>query len=316
MDGSFLVSDFFEDRILRYARDGTLSQMYGGVGEGPGEFLDLGPAFILNDTVVVGVDDQRRLLQMFRRADGSVLGSQPYRGRVGASGYSQVGQSVVFPSRELRGLTSVAIWSIPDQQIDYVVPLPDEYVRSAIRPDGFVGQFAAFQSLGNSVAWEDTILSGMSGLNSVFVSTWDGITFDTLRPPAVRRRGVPEDIQQRMDANDLPEGPFEISSGLLGLYRLSDGAIVLFHHDATLEGEQPHGTITADIYLSVIAPDLSSACVDGLVPHFKSMRAIHTVVRDTVFLLDRRVNEEEERLDSWIRMYRIDTSRCSWLQME
>ena len=203
-----------------------------------------------------------------------------------------------------------------DQQIDYVVPLPDEYVRSAIRPDGFVGQFAAFQSLGNSVAWEDTILSGMSGLNSVFVSTWDGITFDTLQPPAVRRRGVPEDIQQRMDANDLPEGPFEISSGLLGLYRLSDGAIVLFHHDATLEGEQPHGTITADIYLSVIAPDLSSACVDGLVPHFKSMRAIHTVVRDTVFLLDRRVNEEEERLDSWIRMYRIDTSRCSWLQME
>ena len=101
-----------------------------------------------------------------------------------------------------------------------------------------------------------------------------------------------------------------------GLYRLSDAATVVFHHDATLEGEQPHGTITADIYLTVIAPDRRTACVDAPVPHFKALRPIHTVVRDTVFLLDRRLNEAEDGLETWVRMYRIDTSGCTWLAMD
>ena len=86
-------------------------------------------------------------------------------------------------------------------------------------------------------------------------------------------------------------------------------------HDATLEAEPPHGTITADIYLSVIAPDRKTACVDAPVPYFKELRPIHTVVRDTVFLLDRRLNEAEDGLETWVRMYRIDVSACTWLEM-
>ena len=34
-----------------------------------------------------------------------------------------------------------------------------------------------------------------------------------------------------------------------------------------LEGEPGRATITADIYLTVIAPDHKTACVDGPVPH-------------------------------------------------
>ena len=78
----------------------------------------------------------------------------------------------------------------------------------------------------------------------------------------------------------------------------------------------PHGTITADIYLTVIDPDREAACVDAPVPHFKAMRPVQTVVRDTVFLLDRRLNEAEDGLESWVRMYRIDTSQCTWLKMD
>ncbi|MDE0130970.1 MAG: hypothetical protein OXQ32_01740 [bacterium] len=144
-DGSFLISDFFEDRILRYDRDGRLLQTYGRPGPGPGEFLDLGAAFILNDTIVVGSDDERKLLQLFSRIDGTYLRALRYQGRLGVDTYSVVDGAVVFPSREIAGLTSVAIWRYPHDDIDYVVPLPDEYVRSAIRPDGYVGRFAAFR---------------------------------------------------------------------------------------------------------------------------------------------------------------------------
>jgi len=314
-DGSFLISDFFEDRILRYDRDGRLLQTYGRPGPGPGEFLDLGAAFTLNDTIVVGSDDERKLLQLFSRTDGTYLHALRYQGRLGVDTYTVVDGAVVFPSREIAGLTSVAIWRYPHDHIDYVVPLPDEYVRSAIRPDGYVGRFAAFRARGSVVAWPDTIMSAMGGLNEIFLSTWDGQVVDTVDPPAVRRRGVPDDIQQRLDSYEFRGNAHEISSGLEGLYRLSDGATVVFHHDATLKGEPPHGIITADIYLTVIAPDRKSACVDSLVPHFKALRPIHTVVRDTIFLLDRRLNEREDGLESWVRMYRIDTSGCTWLEM-
>ena len=314
-DGSFLVSDFFEDRILRFGRDGRLLQTYGQPGSGPGEFLDLGPAFVLNDSIVVGVDDRRKLLQLFSTPDGRYLRSYRYRGRLGMSTYSVTAEGVVYPSRELAQRTSVAIWRYPREEIDYVVSLPDEYVRSANHPSGFVGRFAAFFSMGSAVAWSDTIMSGMDGLNDVLLSTWNGEVFDTLDPPFVRRRGVPDDIQERLDDPGFRGSPHAISSKLAGLYRLSDGATVAFHHDATLEGEQPHGTITADIYLTVIAPDRKTACVDAPVPHFKAMRPIHTVVRDTIFLLDRRLNKAKDGLESWVRMYSIDTSECAWLDL-
>lgn len=312
-DGSLLISDFFENRILRFDRDGRLLRTYGRPGEGPGEFLDIGPAFILNDSIVVGADDERKLLQLFSATDGAYLRAFEYRGRLGMGTWSVLDGGVVFPSRELAQGTSVAIWRYPREEVDYVVPLPDEYRRSANHPSGYVGRFAAFFSMGTAVAWRDTLLSGMSGLNEIFLSTWGGEAVDTLALPSVRRRGVPPDAQERLDDFGFRGSPHEVLSTLSGLHRLSDGATAVFHHDATLEGEQPRGTITADIHLSVIAPDRKTACVDGPVPHFGKMRPIHTVTRDTVFLLDRRVNEAEDGLETWVRMYRIDTTGCDWV---
>ena len=314
-DGSFLISDFFEDRILRFGRDGRLLQTYGRPGEGPGEFLELGPVFILNDSIVVGADGRRKLLQLFSASDGSFLRAYEYRGRLGMSAWSVLDGGVVFPSREIVQGTSVAIWRYPRDEIDYVVPLPDEYMRSVNHPSGYVGRFAAFLAMGSAVAWRDTILSGMSGLNEIFLSTWSGEAIDTLALPFVMRRGVPPDIQERLDDFGFRGSPHEVLSILTGLHRLSDGATAVFHHDATLEGEQPRGTITAKVHLSVISPDLKAACVDGPVPHFGKMRPIHTVMRDTVFLLDRRLNEVEDDLQTWVRMYRIDTTACDWVEM-
>lgn len=77
--------------------------------------------------------------------------------------------------------------------------------------------------------------------------------------------------------------------------------------------EQPTGTIIGDIYLTVVAPDRKTACVDGLAPHWKEMRAVHTVARDTLFLLDRRLNASEDGLETLVRAYRIETAGCKWL---
>ena len=51
------------------------------------------------------------------------------------------------------------------------------------------------------------------------------------------------------------------------------------------------------------------------VPYSNEMRPVHTVERDTLFLLDRRLNEAENDLMTWVRVYRIDTSGCTWLDL-
>ena len=234
---------------------------------------------------------------------------------MGTGVVSVVDGGVVFPTRNLEDRTIAAVWRYPEETIDYVVPLPDPYERST---EG-LGRFAAFQSFGSVVAWSDTLLSGMSGLNEIYLSTLDGVLLDTLRVPNTTRRGVPPNIQEVFD--DLQSFSsmtemFEAASSMYGLYRMSDGNTAVLHHDSTLEGELPTGNITARVYLSVIAADRATACVDALVPYSTEMRPVHTVARDTLFLLDRRLNEAEDDLITWIRAYRIDTSDCTWLDMD
>lgn len=313
LDGSFLVSDFFEDRLLRFGRDGRVVQTYGRPGPGPGEFSDLGPAIVLGDSVVVGADHRRDVFQLFSREDGSYLGTYHYSGRIGFGGVSVTEDGVVFASRDVAKRTIAAVWRYPDSAINYMVPLPEPYLRSATRQDGGTGRFSGFNTMGSAVAWADTMLVAMSGLNEAYLATTCGVVLDTLHVPAVRRRGVPEDIQERMDDWGFRSAGFELSSVLRGFYRLASGETVVIHHDEVLEGEQPTGTITGDIYLTVVAPDRKTACVDGLAPHWKEMRAVHTVARDTLFLLDRRLNASEDGLETLVRAYRIETAGCKWL---
>ena len=313
LDGSFLVSDFFEDRVLRFGRDGRVVQTYGRPGPGPGEFSDLGPTFVLGDSVIVGADHRRQVFQLFSRDEGDYLGAYRYSGRIGMGDVSVTARSVVFASRELAKRTIAAVWPYPDSVVSYVVPLPEPYVRSATHQDGGVGRFAAFHSMGSVVAWEDTMLVAMSGLNEAYLATTAGHMLDTLHVPAVRRRGVPDDIQQRLDDWGFRSAGFELSSILRGFYRLGSGETVVIHHDEVLEGVQPTGTISGDIYVTVVAGERQTACVDGLVPHWTEMRAVHTVARDTLFLLDRRLNASEDGLETLVRAYRIDTEGCTWL---
>lgn len=314
-DGSFLISDFFENRILRYERDGKLRQFYGRPGDGPGEFRSISTAFVLGDSVVVGAGNRRNLLQLFSKHDGTSLGAQSFSGRVGMGGVSVVDQGVVFPTRDPANGMIAAVWRYPETAIDYVVPLPAPYQRSL---EGR-GRFAAFQSFGSVVAWSDTLLSGMSGLNEIYLSTLDGVLLDTLLLPNTTRRGVPPNVQEVFD--DLQSFSsmtemFEAASSMYGLYRMSDGSTVVLHHDSTLDGELPAGNITSEVYLSIIAPDRTTACVDAPVPYSNELRPVHTVARDTLFLLDRRLNEAEDDLLTWIRAYRIDMSGCTWLALD
>ena len=271
----------------------------------------MGPTFILNDSVVVGVDARRRLFKLFSREDGEHLGSFRYRGGIGDR-VSVVAGMVVAPSTKFTdGFTSVLIWDPGEGSFRYLVDLPEPYMQS-LKSNG---PFAGTMPNSSVLAWPDTLLVGMAGVNELHLATWEGEVRDTIRPPSVRRRGVPENAQVKFDT-DMSlsfRDRVEMVSGLHSIYRMLDGRTVLVHYDQTVRGEIPMVEFLADIYVTVLSADRRTACVDGFVPYANELRARLTVSRDTLFLLDRTLNETEDGLKTWIRLYEIDTSRCVWL---
>ncbi|MYA41176.1 MAG: hypothetical protein F4Z31_05435 [Gemmatimonadetes bacterium] len=312
LDGSFLVSDHYSGRMFRFGRDGSVVQTYGRPGSGPGEFQGIGPAFVLNDSVVVGADLGRRRLSRFVSGTGEHAGLTPYPGSAGLTTAIVNGVALV-PSVDLDSMKAMVVWDPAGGSLRHVIDLPETYRRSLGGPGVFMGMFG----LGTVAAWPDTMLFGMGGTNEVYVATWDGEVIDTVHLPNVRRRGVPHDAQERIDDVGNPSTTFnermEMLSLLHGLYVMSDGATVFIHHDIEVVGEPPMVEFLATIHASVLSRDRRTACVDGPIEFANEMRVVHTVARDTLYLLDRTLNEAEDAMTTWIRRYGIDTSACDWL---
>ncbi len=312
LDGSFLVSDHFSGRMFRFGRDGSIVRTYGRPGSGPGEFERIGPAFVLNDSVVVGADVGRRQLSRFVSATGEHAGLTPYHGSAGISA-AVVNGVALIPSVDLDSMKAMVVWDPAGGSLRHVIDLPEAYRRSLRGTRVFMGIFG----LGTVAAWPDTMLFGMGGTNEAYVATWDGEVIDTVHLPNVRRRGVPHDAQDRIDdvadASMTFNGRMEMLSLLHGLYVMSDGATVFIHHDIEVMGEPPMVEFLATIHASVLSRDRRTACVDGSVEFANEMRVVHTVARDTLYLLDRTLNEAGDAMMTWIRRYGIDTSACDWL---
>lgn len=315
LDGSFLVSDHFSGRMFRFGRDGSIVQTYGRPGSGPGEFRGIGPAFVLNDSVVVGADNGNRQLSRFVSATGEHAGRTPYPGSAGLS-TAVVNGVALIPSVDLDSMKAMVVWDPAGGSLRHVIDLPETYRRSLRGSGVLMGIFG----LGTVAAWPDTMLFGMGGTNEAYVATWDGEVIDTVHLPNVRRRGVPHDAQERIDdigdASMTFNGRVEMLSLLHGLYVMSDGATVFIHHDIEVMGEPPMVEFLATIHASVLSRDRRTACVDGPVEFANEMRVVHTVARDTLYLLDRTFNEAGDAMMTWIRRYGIDTSACDWLPVE
>lgn len=308
-DGSFYVSDFFADRVLRFARDGSLVRTYGRPGSGPGEFRTPTLVFVVDESTVAAADNEQALIHLFDRGSGVLVRSVKYQGRLGSTVPIALGSTLWMASRDRARGTSALAWDRRTDSVRYVVPLPAAY-RASMRG---MGRYAAFHAMGVLTAWADTLLVGMRGRNELLVATADGRVVDTLDVPVSRRRGVPEDVQETIDdakisARDL----FRTASALDQVFRRADGSLVLVHHDADLEGQLPGGLITARVFVSIVSPDRRRACIDTELPVSQDARPIEGFRGDTLFLLDRRI-VGEERVETRISSYLLDTSSCGWV---
>lgn len=318
-DGTIYIPDVFSRRVHRFARDGSLIRTYGRPGEGPGEFRSAGPAFVLDDSTLAVCDAMSRRLSLFDRRSGAFRHLRPLPGVAGMTPpvvrddgvwFALVDQNYQEP-RFAAAPRSVAHWLPARDTILYLGPMPAEFSESIA---GGYWQYANFNLRGVLAFHDGAILRGWVLKNELFVLSPGGEVRDTLDIPVVRRLGVPKNVRELLDVKRIGmKEIFEGFSRLWQLHTLPDGRVAFTHHDQHVLKLEPRPVLSATVWVGVLSADLKSACVDAKLPVSQDARSMETFRGDTLFQLDRRMVGEQ--LQTWIRMFRIDTDDCDWIPL-
>jgi hypothetical protein len=300
-DGSLLVSDGLESQVLQFSRTGALIRRFGGAGRGPGELGDPVATALMGDSMLVVAEWGNQRISMFNVATGAFVRSIPHQGLplwMEARGETLWISNVNIPRR-----TILSIWTAGDDSMRYLGRVPRPYEESPALMD-----FHPYATLARS---GDTLLVGLTGHQPILLARPDGTLLSTVDLPAVRRRGVPEDIAQRFARNPRRisnEQVASMGSALVALHRLPSGEIAAVHLDVTLRDK----LITADGYVSVLSRDRTRACADTGIPLQKDGRPAVAFRGDTLIVVEQRV-VAATRAVTHARWYHVDTSACRWV---
>ena len=313
-DGSVYIPDIFSGRLLRFRRDGSLMLVYGRPGEGPGEFRG-GPRtpIVLDDSTVAAQTTKSRRVNIFDRNTGETIRVVNFPALGGITPPVVIGQEVWMTDFEVRRGTSLTRWHPSTDDFRSMGGLPEEYVAS-ISSDNW--SYATLFRIGSLAYGGGRFVQGWSGLDKMFVLNLRGEVLDTADIPVARRKGVPVDLRERIDIERIPfRERLEGSSQLRQLFPRPGGGFVFTHHDQIALQMEPMPVLTANVWVGVLSPDLSKACVDALVPRDFEIRPMETFRGDTLFVLDRRI-DDSEKLQTWILMYLVSDAECDWLSTQ
>ncbi len=314
LDGSFYISDIFSSRVLRFRRDGSLMLVYGRPGEGPGEFRG-GPRapMLIDDSTVAAQTTGSRRVNVFDRNSGETRRVVAFPALAGITPPVVIGQDVWMTDFEIRRETSLTRWRPATDEFTSMGGLPREYVAS-VGSDNW--SYANLFRIGSLAYADGRFLQGWSGLDEMFVLNLRGEVLDTVDIPVARRKGVPADLRERIDIEHIPfREQLEESSRLRQLFPRPGGGFLFTHHDQTALKMEPMPVLTAKTWVGILSPDFEKACVDASVPQDFEIRPMETFRGDTLFVLDRRI-EDSEKLQTWILMYLVSDERCDWLSTE
>lgn len=313
-DGSFYIPDHFSGRVLRFGRDGRLMLVYGRPGEGPGEFRGgLGVPVILDDSTVAVQSTQSRRANIFNRDNGETRRVLDFPALAGITPAVVIGEDVWMTDFELRRRTSLTRWRPATDEFESFGTLPAEYLASA-ESDNW--SYAATFRLSSLAYSRGRFVQGWSGMDEIFVLNTRGEVVDTADVPVLRRKGVPADLRERIDIEIIPfRDVLENSSQLRQLFVRPGGGFVFTHHDQTALKMEPMPVLTAKVWVGILSSDLGKACVDAPVPRDFEIRPMETFRGDTLFVLDRRI-DDREKLQTWILMYLVSDEQCDWLSTE
>lgn len=295
------ISDFYSNTLLQFDGSGRFNRRMGGAGEGPHEFSTIGQLFLSADEVGA-VELRRREVKWFGRSDGKVRRVTQFRkGAIGISPPVSLGDALVFPLLDPIEHTSVGIYRAANDTWVRTGPLPEPYRRSYEKGRGAFASF--FRYLYIDRFDQSSILIAFSGVDSIYrFDPRDTVATVLGAIPRRARRGLEGECRFAGDAPDpalaMKEcGSFrELFSLVSGVWMLDVDRVAAVHTDQHTEGEPPRVVVTGTSYLTILDLKSGAACVDMRIPGGKDARAIYDMQRNTLFVLDRRVDDTKSTL--------------------
>lgn len=293
-DTELFVADQASRRVHRYTRGGSLVQLIGRPGRGPGEFEAPFRMVALKDSILVVAERGRRVLAMFDLRSGEHRFDVPHDGSVYGIAVSLGGLAV--GNVNAAAWTPLGIWRPGMKVVTSLGEMPRQLLDVAMLPPMKMSVAVTSAPGGVGVLF--------SNVDSLFVYDESGNVTTRLGVPAVRRRGVPEDAEARAGLAREVSARYEILSTAAAVQYLSTGRWAAVHYDFTLVGRR----LTAVGWVSVFSEDGASGCVDAKLPLSDDGMPSARFHGDTLFVLDQIVTDSgaETRLRSWL----LDTSEC------
>jgi len=315
-DRDFYVSDVFSDHIVRFDRNGVAVKVYGSPGDGPGEFRSLGSTLFVTHALVGAGDLGSGSVLLFSKRTGRYLSSRRVDGVTTSAAVN--GDSIWLGTIGTSVDSAVVVWSPHDlsgrkpfqssdrELIPNILALPLNYRSNPTLRFTY--------GLTSVVSWGDTVLIGLGASRAVWETSLRDGPVRSLRIPATRRRGVPDNLVRRASLQVATiQDLFSMTSVLMGLYRAPSGRVTAVHFDFTLKSLKAR-LATARVYVSLLSPDLREACVDRIVPTDTLAEPVTTVKGDTLFVLEQHLRAPEHDVaETVIEPYLVDPRGCSWL---
>jgi hypothetical protein len=302
-DGAFAISDAGRNAVLEFSSSGTFVREYGRRGSGPGEFGSIGSTLLITRDNVVADDAARRKLLVFSRTDGRLLGEVPMVGRLGESRLDQNmfvlslwDNASGVAGALVAGPNAAALLAL-DTLRATLTELPPSYRRS--------GALAGIYGLYHATQWSDSVAAVFAGDSGIRLYRRGERSGVERAVPVARRRGIPRNFVAMLEDPAVPfPDKFEAASGALHVGRHSSGEFIVVHYDSELQWQAIH----AKLWASLISPAGLARCIDREIPASGDVRALVHFTRDTLFVLDQRV--EGQHLSTVVRKFAVDVSRC------
>ena len=313
-DGSLLVSDAFANAVLQFDSDGRFVRAFGGPGQGPGEFMGIGPV-IAAGGVVGAVDMLGMEIEVFDEQTGVAIGAIGLRPTMWITSMTEVGDSLWISGMErdtwmsvgtlgATRLPSLARTGSRDVlQLDRVA-VPSPYQTNPL-------MFGALGSVSLDVGASDMVV-GFSGTPYLLLSR-TGEPIDTLYLQPRLRRGAPaeEDVGSFTEAMDPLLFANEIS--VLGpLSRDEVGNIIVVHSDLQVGraagGMGPRFSDTR-FHVSSLSPDGARQCADTEIPMASGGRA-RVALQGSLLLVVDQIPVARGEVSTVVRRFEVNPSTC------
>ena len=313
-DGSLLISDAFANAILQFDGAGRFVRALGGLGQGPGEFMGVGP--IMRAGGFVGAIDFRGMeIEVFDYQTGEPIGAIGLRPTLRITSMREVGDSLWISGMErdtwmsvgtvaLTQLRSLAQAGSRDPlQLDRIA-VPSPYQTNPI-------MFGALGHASLDVGESDMVV-GFSGTPYLLLAR-AGEPIDTLHLQPRLRRGVPAEEEVRTPTQAMDPVLFANEISVLGpLSRDDDGNIIVVHTDPQVEraagrlGPQVSGT---RLHVSSLSPDGTHQCADTEIPTASSGHP-RVALEGSLLLVVDQIPAARGEVSTVLRRFEVDPTTC------